>query len=106
MKDRFSYFDFICYFIPGTLLLWVIVSFSEGFGVAQILSTTNTLTDVISFVVLAFIVGHLVQASEKSVLEKKIKQKYWNGVFFSEIFLLKDDLPPSIMPLPKFESTK
>lgn len=89
MKDKFSYFDFICYFIPGTLLLWAIVSFLKGLGVVQIFSATNTLTDTISFVILAFIVGHLVQAGAKFRLEKKIKQKYWNGAFFSEIFLLK-----------------
>ena len=89
MKDKFSYFDFICYFIPGTLLLWAIISFLKGLGVVQIFSATNTLTDTISFVILAFIVGHLVQAGAKSRLEKNIKERYWNGAFVSEIFLLR-----------------
>jgi hypothetical protein len=90
MKDKFSYFDFICYSIPGALLIWSIVLFAKGFNILTSFVTFNEIIDTLGFIIIAFILGHFIQYKAKQKLEPKIKRKFWGGVFFSEHYLLKN----------------
>jgi len=90
MKDNFSYFDFICYFIPGTVLIWSILLFIKSLGILDSLATVNELTDTLCFVIIAFIVGHFIQHRAKLKLEPSIKKKYWKGAFISDQYLIKN----------------
>lgn len=89
MEEKFSYFDFICYFIPGALLIWAITVFARGFEALAYLRTINEFTDVLGFAIIAFILGHFVQYRAKLKLEPSIKNKYWNRAFVSEQYLVK-----------------
>ncbi len=53
------------------------------------LKTQNIVTDSLSFIVLAFVIGHLIQFRSKEKTEKTIKNKYWSGSFVSNLFLVK-----------------
>lgn len=90
MKEKFSYFDFICYFIPGALLIWAIILFVKNLEILSSLKTINEFTDTLGFIIIAFILGHFIQYRAKVKLEPSIKKKYWNGAFFSEQYLIKD----------------
>jgi hypothetical protein len=90
MKDKFSYFDFICYFIPGAVLIWTILLFAKGLGILNSFTTVNKFTDTLGFIIIAFILGHFVQYRAKLKLEPGIKKKYWNGVFVSKQYLIKN----------------
>lgn len=45
MSNKFTYFDFICYFIPGAILIWSFILFAKSIGILAYLTTFNTFTD-------------------------------------------------------------
>jgi len=90
VKDKFSYFDFICYFIPGTVLIWAVLLFAKSLGILSSLATVNEFTDTLGFIIIAFISGHFIQYRAKLRLEPRIKKKYWKGAFVSEQYLIKN----------------
>jgi len=91
MKDKFSYFDFICYFIPGTVLVWAVILFAKSLGVLVSLTTFNEFTDSLGFIIIAFISGHVIQYRAKLKLEPSIKKKYWGSAFVSDQYLIKNN---------------
>jgi len=91
MSNKFTYFDFISYFIPGAILIWSIILFAKSINVLNYLTTFNTFTDTLGFIIIAFTLGHFIQYKSKQIIEPKIKKKYWNGAFVSEQFLIKNN---------------
>ncbi len=91
MKDKFTYFDFLVYFIPGTLLIWVCITAVKTLGLAANLKTENVITDSLTFIVLAFILGHFIQFRSKQRTESTIKKSFWSGSLVSEQFLVKNN---------------
>lgn len=89
MKDKFTYFDFLAYFVPGAVLIWVCTIAAKSFGVVSDLETENIVTDSLIFVVMAFVVGHFIQFRSKQKTEATIKEKFWDGDFVSRQFLVK-----------------
>ncbi len=71
--------------------MWSIILFAKGFGILGSLATINEITDTLGFIIIAFILGHFVQYKAKQKLEPNIKRKFWNGGFFSEQYLLKNN---------------
>ena len=91
MSNKFTYFDFICYFIPGAILIWSFILFAKSIGILACLTTFNTFTDTLGFIIIAFVLGHFIQYKSKQIIEPKIKRKYWNGAFVSEQFMIKNN---------------
>jgi len=91
MKDKFTYFDFLAYFIPGTVLIWICIIAVKTLGLVSNLKTENIITDSLIFIVLAFVVGHFIQFRSKQRTEVTIKKKFWYGAFVSDQFLLKNN---------------
>ena len=89
MQEKFSYFDFIAYFVPGTVLLWSISVALKGAQSLERIGLGNVITDSLVFIVLAFVAGHLVQSISKKFLEGLLKRIYWSGAFVSEQCLIK-----------------
>jgi hypothetical protein len=87
--DKFSYYDTLSNLIPGIIFLWalsVLGPFSTN-GLSLIL-TGNAIVDSILLLAIAYLTGHLLQFLSKSSIEIIIKRLFWNGYFFSEIFLV------------------
>jgi hypothetical protein len=87
--DKFSYYDTLSNLIPGIIFLWalsVLGPFSTN-GLALIL-TGNAIVDSILLLAIAYLIGHLLQFLSKYSIEILIKKMFWNGYFFSEIFLV------------------
>jgi hypothetical protein len=87
--DNFSYYDTLSDLIPGIIFLWalsVLGPFSTN-GLSLIL-TGNAIVDPILLLAIAYLTGHLLQFLSKYSIEPIIKRLFWNGYFFSEIFLI------------------
>jgi hypothetical protein len=87
--DKFSYYDTLSNLIPGLVFLWalsVLGPFSTN-GLTFIL-TGNTIVDPILLLAIAYVIGHLLQFLSKYSIEILIKKMFWNGYYFSEIFLI------------------
>lgn len=91
MKDKFTYFDFLAYFIPGAVLLWVYMVVAGSLEALSVLKTENAFTESLAFIVLAFVVGHLVQFRSRQKTQETIKKKYWSSGLVSNQFLVKDN---------------
>ena len=77
MTERFSYYDLLAYVVPGTVVLWATIKLAEALDILQFVSTQSTLVNASAFVVIAFIVGHLVQAEA----QRRLDAAYWFSVF-------------------------
>lgn len=87
--DKFSYYDTLSNLIPGLVFLWalsVLGPFSTN-GLTFIL-TGNVIVDPILLLAIAYLTGHLLQFLSKYSIEILIKKIFWNGYYFSEIFLI------------------
>ena len=87
--DKFSYYDTLSNLIPGLVFLWalsVLGPFSTN-GLTLIL-TGNTIVDPILLLAIAYLIGHLLQFLSKYSIETLIKKLFWDGYYFSEIFLV------------------
>ncbi|PKP59886.1 hypothetical protein CVT91_05990 [Candidatus Atribacteria bacterium HGW-Atribacteria-1] len=91
MSNKFTYFDFISYFIPGAMLIWSFILFAKSINVLNYLTTLNTFIDTLVFTIIAFVLGHFIQYKSRQIIEPKMKKKYWNGAFVSEQFLIKNN---------------
>lgn len=85
--NKFTYFDFIAYIVPGTLLLAAISSLTRSGGF--ILITSNTAIDTLLFLVISFVIGALSHQLSRYSVEPLIKQVFWHGRFYSDIYLVK-----------------
>lgn len=88
MTEKFSYYDFLAYFIPGVFLVSIIIYFLKIITEEISLTTGNTILDPIIFLVFSFILGHFIQFRGRYGLEKRLKEKKWGG-WVSEQFLIK-----------------
>lgn len=88
MQNKFNFYDFIGYVIPGSLacilLYWLLV----GFFVLPISIEVKSLGESILFLGLAYFLGHLVQAYGNTIEAQAVKN--WGG-WFSEQFLRDDN---------------
>lgn len=87
--DKFSYYDTLSNLIPGLVFLWalsVLGPFTTS-GLSLIL-TGNVIVDPILLLAIAYLMGHLLQFLSKYSIEILIKKLFWNGHYFSEIYLI------------------
>lgn len=87
MSDKFSYYDFIANIVPSVFLLW-------GLSITPIrdaihLNMDGAFTEGIVFLVLAYVIGLVIQALAKVTIEPLMKRVFWDGRFFSQVCLLK-----------------
>lgn len=89
MQNKFNFYDFIGYVIPGSLacvfLYWLFV----GFFAVLVSVDLKSFGESILFLGLAYFLGHLVQAYGNRIEAKAVKN--WGG-WFSEQFLRDDNL--------------
>jgi len=90
MKEKFSYFDFLCNIIIGTLLLWAIMTLINELNTEIKFATDNVITDSLLLVILAFIIGHALQAKAKKTIEPALNKKYWYNSSPQQIYLIKE----------------
>ncbi|CAA9323146.1 MAG: hypothetical protein AVDCRST_MAG93-5846 [uncultured Chloroflexia bacterium] len=77
MTEKFSYYDFLAYLVPGTVVLWAAIKLAEAVDILQFISTQSTLLNASAFVVIAFLAGHLVQAEA----QRWLNAGHWYSVF-------------------------
>lgn len=88
MGEKFSYYDFLAYFVPGVFLASVIIYSLNEVTSGISLTTGNTILDPIIFLVFSFVLGHFIQFRGRFGLEKRLKEKKWGG-WVSEQYLIK-----------------
>lgn len=99
MKDKFSYTDFIAYFIPGAILIWSIGLSLKSLNFVNGFSTSNQFIDSVFFLVLAFATGHLIQARAIVKLASSIRKSRGTNALLSQIYLIKSEKPQGIIEL-------
>ena len=87
--DKFSYYDTLSNLIPGLVFLWAL-SVLGPFSTSALtyIFTGNVIVDPILLLAIAFLTGHLLQFLSKYSVEILIKKLFWDGYYFSEIFLI------------------
>jgi len=87
MDNKFTYFDFIAYIVPGALLLGIL---SLVFGLnAFLMLSGNPAIDTLLFLVTSFVLGGIVHQASRYLVEPIVKHVFWKGKLYSEIYLLK-----------------
>lgn len=91
MLEKFTYFDFLMYVLPGTVLEFALL----GVWVAAKLplpqfTGEGGLFSSIVFVLIAFILGHSVQAIAHTFPEWLIKRLFWGRFYPSEIMFFNN----------------
>ena len=87
MDNKFTYFDFIAYIVPGAFLLGIL-SLVFGSGTFLVLSD-NPAIDTLLFLVVSFALGGIVHQLSRYLVEPAVKRIFWKGRFYSEIYLVK-----------------
>jgi len=88
--NKLSYYDTLSNLVPGIVFLWalpVVGPFPKA--VTSLILTGNTVVDSIILLALSYVVGHVLQFLSKYSIEPAIKRIFWEGNFFSEIYLIK-----------------
>jgi len=90
MTSRFSFYDFLGYIIPGTILLLAVVYWAESVVDFDLLTlgSISDLGQTALFLAVAYLVGHLMQAFGRLIETHEVKR--WGG-YFSVQFLRPDD---------------
>jgi len=88
MQNKFNFYDFIGYVIPGSLGCVFLYWFIEGFFGFSLHLEVQSIGESILFLGLAYFIGHLIQAYGNTI-EKSAMQR-WGGLF-SEQFLRDDN---------------
>jgi len=91
MKDKFSYTDFISYFIPGVMLLGALGLALRSLGGMFMVMLSNPFTESIFFLAFAFAAGHFVQARAIVTVAKSIRKSRGAEALLSEIYLIRDE---------------
>lgn len=86
MDNKFTYFDFIAYIVPGSLLLGVL-SLVLGSNAFLRLSD-NPAIDTLIFLIMSFVIGGFFHQLSRYFVEPVIKHIFWKGRFYSEIYLV------------------
>lgn len=84
--NRFTYFDFIAYIVPGALLLGAISLLVRSRYIFLI--TGNPAVDTLLFVIISFTVGALSHQLSRYSVEPLVKRLFWHGRFYSNIYLV------------------
>jgi hypothetical protein len=87
--DKFSYYDTLSNLIPGLVFLWAlsILGPLSTSGLSLVL-TGNVIVDPILLLAIAYLIGHLLQFLSKFSIELLLKKIFWDGYYYSEIFLV------------------
>jgi uncharacterized membrane protein YraQ (UPF0718 family) len=88
--NKLTYYDTLSDLLPGVIFLWALPTIGpvrSGITKGSVL-TGNTVIDLIVFVVLSYILGHVLQFLSKYSMEPLLKKIFWKGQFFSDIFLI------------------
>ena len=85
--SKFSYFDFIAYIVPGALLLGVLSLLVGSSSFIRI--SGNAAIDTLLFAVISFVIGGFIHQLSNHLIEPLVKRLFWNGKFYSEIYLVK-----------------
>lgn len=85
--NKFTYFDFIAYIVPGALLLGAISALIRSSN--WTLTTGNPAIDTLLFLIIGFVVGALFHQLSRYSVEPMVKRLFWHGRFYSDIYLVK-----------------
>jgi hypothetical protein len=89
MINKFTYFDVISNLLPGLVLVWALPILGPiDKNTIPILLTGNTIIDPILLLAICYVIGQLLQFFSKYSIEPLLKKVYWEGNFFSDIFLI------------------
>jgi hypothetical protein len=88
MQNKFNFYDFIGYIIPGSLACVFLYWLLAGFAGFTITIELKSIGESILYLGLAYFLGHLVQAYGNSIEARAVKK--WGG-WFSEQFLRDDN---------------
>ncbi len=104
MQEKFSYFDFIAYVIPGFIFTWAIQAAFKFSGYSAYLGTGTWVSDSLTFLIFAFVVGHIIQYRSRIRFEVPLRWRLWSPRVFrdgliSENYLLKERVVYRQVPL-------
>jgi hypothetical protein len=103
--DEFTYHDILSNLLPGLVFLWALSTLGPlSKDTITLLVTGNTIADSILLVALSYVVGHILQFLYKYSVEPLIKEAFWRGQFFSDIFLVRAFKQCSDIELSRFIS--
>lgn len=91
MQSKFSLYDFLGYIIPGAFLTMLLVYLIGGIlGKGEVLLTyVNGVGETIIFLVVSYVVGHVVQARGRMIEEKE--KDAWGGYFSMQFLRSEND---------------
>lgn len=88
--DKLSYYDTVANLLPGLVLIWALPIL--GPVSADMVKSTLTgsgIADAVIILAVSYVAGHLLQFVSRYSIEPTIKRVFWNGEFFSDIFLVR-----------------
>lgn len=88
--NKLTYYDVLSDLLPGITFLWALSAIGpvrSGITIGSPL-TGNILIDLIVFIALTYILGHVLQFLSKYSTEPLLKKLFWKGQLFSDIFLI------------------
>ena len=88
--SKLTYSDVFSNLLPGIMFLWALPTIGpirRGITIGSTLAG-NTIIDFIVFIVLSYVLGHVLQFLAKYATEPMLKKLFWKGQFLSEIFLI------------------
>jgi hypothetical protein len=89
METQLSYYDLLANVIPGVFVLWAVGNVLPAGTIRETISGDNLVADSIVFLVLAFILGQVIQWLAKFTIEAVVKRVFWHRMFPSDLFLVK-----------------
>jgi hypothetical protein len=90
LTEKFTYFDFLMYVLPGTVILsGLLVGWAIAGGEVPTLLGDSGLFASVVFILAAFVLGHFVQTVAHSLPEKLLKRLFWAGRYPSQILFFK-----------------
>jgi len=87
---KLTYSDAFSNLLPGITFLWALPTIGpirRGITIDSTL-TGNTIIDLIVFIVLSYMLGHVLRFLAKYSTEPMVKKLFWKGHFLSDIFLI------------------
>lgn len=88
--SKLAYSDVFSTLLPGITFLWALPTIGplrRGITIDSTL-TGNIIISFIVFIVLSYVLGHILQFLAKYATEPVLKKLFWKGRFLSEIFLI------------------